>query len=169
MLCRIWRLCCCTAFSTACSPSVPMRQTEGLHEGRISRIASPMTSAARSSLWHWRFLALSRITRLIDISRDPSWPLAALYWDCMLRSASVSISRGLTVCAMHNSLWWKRARKSVRELPISTYRRSEGAAFRTSTLKNCEFVRVSKGIVSHSRSEVRHVNLTKRGRRLEML
>jgi hypothetical protein len=69
-----------------------------------------------------------------------------------------------------SKLKWKRARKAVRELPISTHRRSEGAAFRTRTLKNCEFVRVSrKGIVSHSRSEVPDVNLTKRGRRLEML
>src|ERR1700722_3233524 len=72
--------------------------------------------------------------------------------------------------AGRSQLKWKRARKSVRELPISTYRRSEGAAFRARTLKNCEFVRVSrKGIVRHSRSEVRHVNLTKCGRRLEML
>jgi hypothetical protein len=43
--------------------------------------------------------------------------------------------------AGRSQLKWKRARKAVRELPISTHR-SEGAAFRARTLKNCEFVRV---------------------------
>jgi hypothetical protein len=85
-------------------PVSTMRQTEGLHEG-ISRIASPMMSAARSSLWHRRFLALEYALILAAILLC-LWPTNRL-------------------CDAQQSM----VETCTRELPISTYRRSEGAAF----------------------------------------